>query len=145
MLFLVLAPIHSVAVAIIALVLMDLVTGLWAAFKRKEQITSVKLSKSFSKVVLYLIGIAFCFVMETLLVDGVPLVKALAGVIALREGKSFFENLHVVSGIDFWSEAIKKIQAATAKTIPEEVTEVVHEIPEEKPKKRKSKKKKSKK
>lgn len=146
MLGLVIAPIQSVVLAVFALVMIDMITGIWAAIKFKEPLTSSGFGRTISKLVLYGLGIAFCFGTEQLLLDGIPLVKAFAGLIAMREAKSFFENLNRISGIDFWSVALEKIQAATVKKLPEQDVVVEVDLPNprksqrNKRKKRKNKK-----
>lgn len=143
MFVLVLAPIHSVLVAVGSLILLDMVTGILAARKRGEPITSANLKKTITKAFLYQASVIVAFLMEQLLLDGVPVVKVVAGIIALTEGKSFFENVHAISGVNFWDEAFNRIQAAASKKVPDEVVNM-HEAPivklKKKRKKRKSKK-----
>lgn len=139
MIFLVLAPIHSVLVAVGVLILLDMITGLLAARKRGERITSSNLKNTVTKGFLYQSSVIVAFLMEHFLLDGIPVVKVVAGIIALTEGKSFFENVHAITGINFWDEALARIQSATAKKVPDEIMEV---LPDPKPKKRKTRKKK---
>lgn len=141
MFLLVLAPIHPVLLAVSALIILDMVTGIWAAVKRKEKITSTNLKKTIVKTFLYQCSIIFAWLMETQLLDGVPVLKVVTGIIAVTEGKSFFENVHAITGTDFWSLAIEKIQSAAAKKPPEDiVVEAAPDKPKKKRKKRKSKK-----
>ncbi len=145
MLILVLAPIHSVLIAVGVLIVLDMITGLLAARKRGEKITSANLKKTVTKAFLYQSSVVVAFLMEQLLLDGIPVVKVVAGIIALTEGKSFFENVHAITGTNFWDEALAKIQAATAKKIPEideeEVKSRIETLPKIKSKKRKTRKK----
>ncbi len=143
MLFLVLAPIHSVLLALTVLILADFSTGIWAAKKLKERITSNNMKKTAIKFVVYFGAIIVGFTIENLVPD-VPLVKVISGVLALIEGKSFFENIHKISGIDFWTAALSKIQQATTKEQPPTTVEPTPEEEPEKPKKRKKRKNKKK-
>ncbi len=118
MLLLVLAPVKSIMVAALALVIADLITGLWASKKEGTPITSNALRRSVMKTLTYQSAIIISFILETYLLDGMPVVKVVAGLIGITEGKSFFENIHRITGIDFWSEILNKVQATKAKSIP---------------------------
>ena len=119
MLSFILMPIHSVMIAVTFLVISDLVTGVWASRKRNEKITSSGFKKTVMKILAYQTAVIMAFVMETYLLQGVPLIKVVAGLIAITEGKSLFENIHIITGIDFWKEALKKLQEATIKSLPD--------------------------
>jgi hypothetical protein len=62
--------------------------------------------------VLYLGGILLLHVVERYMVPDVPMVKTLTALIALVEVKSFFENVHSITGIDYWTMILDKIQGA---------------------------------
>lgn len=144
MLLIVLAPIKSVLFSVSALVVADFITGIWAAAKRKERISSNGINKSIMKSLAYMLLIIVSFIMETYLMEGVPVVKVVSGMIALREGKSFFENMHAVTGINLMDGLLVKFQQATAKEIPRMDSPVdtpTEETAPEAPKKKKSAKK----
>lgn len=113
MLALVLMPVREVMIAVGVLVLADLVTGIMASRKEKQPITSTGLKKTVGKTLAYQSAIIVGFVMEHYLLQGVPVVRVVAGLIAITEGKSFFENLKRITGIDVWSEVLKRIQEAS--------------------------------
>jgi hypothetical protein len=138
---LVLLPVRPVMIAAGVLIVLDMITGMLASRKQGERITSSGLKKTVGKMFLYQSSIVVGFLMEHYLLEGIPVVKVIAGIIALTEGKSFFENVHRITGIDFWSEALAKIQSATVKQIPDEVIQLPIEAPKKKSKKRKKKKK----
>lgn len=104
-----LAPIKAVMLATGFLIMADLITGVWAAHKRKEKITSNGLRNTITKMFAYQACIITGFVVESHLLPEIPFVKVIAAMIAITEVKSFFENMHVISGIDFWSELLKKV------------------------------------
>lgn len=118
MLALILLPVRSVMIAVSVLIIADLITGVWAAKKEGERITSNAFGRTITKTLLYQLAIVVSFVLETYLLDGIPVVKVLAGLIGLKEGKSFFENLHRITGIDFWSEMVSKINKKVEKPVP---------------------------
>jgi phage-related holin len=145
MLVLVLLPVRPVMIAVSVLIIADFITGVWASRKLKEPITSSGFKQTVIKTLAYQSAVVIAFVMETYLLEGVPVVKVVAGLIALTEGKSFFENIHRITGVDFWSEALNKLQTATAKALPAP-GEVIETLPEEtlepKPRKKRQYKKK---
>ncbi len=117
MITLLLMPVRSVMIAISVLVIADLVTGLWASAKEKVPITSNAFGRTIGKTFLYQLSIVIAFVLETYLIEGMPVVKAVAGLIGIKEGKSFFENIHRITGIDFWSDILNIIQAKRNKPV----------------------------
>lgn len=91
-----LAPIYSIIFGMLFLVACDLITGVIAAFKKKEKITSSKLSRTISKVLVYLVTIVITHVINDHLLFGpdvVPLESLVTSYIALTELKSILENL----------------------------------------------------
>jgi hypothetical protein len=92
------------------LIMVDFLTGIWASYKRGEAITSHAMKQSVSKSVLYLGGILLLHIVERYMVPDVPMVKTLTALIALVEVKSFFENVHSITGVDYWTMILDKIQ-----------------------------------
>jgi len=81
----------------IGLVVLDTVTGIIAAQKRKEKINSRGFARLLSKIVVYMAAIIGCRGVEIVL--HVPNVTFLAvGAISLTELMSVLENTRVVSG-----------------------------------------------
>ncbi len=120
LLFIVTLPIRPALIAVSVLVLADLITGLWASVKEKKKITSSRLRRTVVKGLAYQSAIVIAFVIETWLLDGVPVVKVITGLIGVTEGKSFFENIHRITGIDFWSELISKLHMPDVKDKPKD-------------------------
>lgn len=81
----------------IGLVLLDTITGMIAAKRRKEKINSKGFARLLSKIVVYMASIVACHGVEAVL--HVPNVTFLAvGAIAFTELMSVLENTRVVSG-----------------------------------------------
>lgn len=118
LLVVVLMPIRPALVAVSVLVVADFITGLWASKKEGKPITSAGLKKTVVKTLAYQSAIVIAFVLETYLLDGMPVIKVVTAMIGLTEGKSFFENMHRITGIDYWSEFLKRLQGDTVKTLP---------------------------
>lgn len=119
-LFLLLLPIRSSLVAVFALVLLDAASGVWAAYKEGKPITSSGFRRTLVKILAYESAILAAFILETYLMDGVPMVKAVSGLIGLTEGKSFFENFKRVTGIDLWSQVLSKLNMQDIKNNSDE-------------------------
>jgi phage-related holin len=116
------APIQTILLASLSLIFADTITGIWASLKEGRKITSHKLRRTILKSCAYMVSIVVAHVIESFMLEGIPVVKTIGGLIAITEGKSIFENLHRVTGIDFWKALIDKLQGSSIK------------LPEDKPK-----------
>lgn len=143
----VIAPIKPTLIAVSVLVFADFITGIWAALKKKERISSNGINKSLMKSFAYMLFIIVAFVIEKYLIDDVPVIKVVSAMITLRESKSFFENMKVITGLDLMDSLLSKMHQSTAKNIPqiEQPSPEVEPPVEDKPKKKKRKKRKKRK
>lgn len=116
LLFVVLLPIRPALIAVSALVIADFITGLWASKKEGKPITSSGLRRTVVKGLAYQSAIIVAFVLETYLLDGLPVIKAVTALIGITEAKSFFENVKRITGIDFWSHILSKLNMPDIKT-----------------------------
>lgn len=114
------APVQAILIASLSLVLIDAVVGVWASVKERKKITSHKLRRTLVKSIAWMVAILVGHVMETYMIDGVPVVKTVAGLIAITEGKSIFENLYRITGVNFWQMILDKLQGSSIKLPPEE-------------------------
>ena len=104
------APIKSIMLAAGALILLDLATGVWAARKRKETITSARLRDTVTKMVVFQVAVISAFLLEKYLFDNsFPVTKIVAGIIGVVEGTSVFENLQTIYGKPVFSEILTKL------------------------------------
>lgn len=107
----ILAPIKAVMLASFALIMIDLITGVWCAVKRKEAVVSSGFRRTISKIVAYELALVAALIMEQYLMSGsIPVIKIVAGLIAVTEGKSVMENLSEITGVDFLKVLVDKIQ-----------------------------------
>lgn len=105
-----LAPIHTVIAAMFVLVFFDAITGIWASLKRSEKFSSARLRNTVSKLTIYMVAIVCGFTAETYMnLDAVPIVKLIAGAIALTEMSSLVENLNSISGKNIFQGLIQKL------------------------------------
>lgn len=104
------APIQAVLATVVVLVLADMVTGVIAAYKDKEPITSAKLRTTVSKLIIYLAAICLGYLVEAyLLVDLLPVSKLIAGTVGMVEFKSLLENLNKINGSDLFKQLVSQL------------------------------------
>lgn len=100
----------NVLATLSALVLFDLVTGLWASRKNKIPITSRRLTHSVNKWVAYIIAIIATFISQKSLEIEFNLFYFVAGYIYGCELVSLFENLAVISSNKVFLKIIEVIR-----------------------------------
>jgi hypothetical protein len=106
----VLAPIKAMMITAGVLIFVDLVTGIWAALKSGEKISSAKLRNTVSKAVIYQIAIISGFICEKYLLDGaLPISKLIAGVIGMVEIKSVLENANKIFDKDIFASIVQQL------------------------------------
>ncbi len=109
---LVLAPIKATLVVTLLLTLVDLITGVLAARKRGEAITSTGFKASVVKLLVYESVVVLSFLVERFLVgDLLPVVKIAGGMVGLTELKSVLENLEELTGMPLLKALIAKLGA----------------------------------
>lgn len=112
----VMAPIKPLLLACGALIVADMITGMFAARKRKESISSAEMRRSVSKMLVYQIAIISAFILEKyLLGDIAPVSRIVSGVIGMVEFKSILENVSTIAGQDILSLVIEKLGSKNAK------------------------------
>ena len=105
----VLAPIHAIMAVAGTLIVADAVTGIWAAKKRGEKITSAALRRTVSKMVIYQLVVITGFLTETFMLEGaLPISKVAASAIALTELLSIVENANQILETDIFDK-VKKL------------------------------------
>lgn len=111
-----LTPIHPVLISVGVLILADAVFGIWAAYKRGEQITSKRMGGTIVKLFVYNGVIVTGYLVQThLLSEIVPVVKICAGYIGMVELKSLLENSSTILGRDLFKEVIDKLGSKSDK------------------------------
>lgn len=112
-----LAPIQAVLVSVGVLIMMDLVTGIAAAYKRGDKISSAIMRRTISKILVYECAVIAAFVLETYLLQGfMPATKIVGGVIGLVEFKSILENSNTIIGGDVFRSILKKLGSENDKS-----------------------------
>lgn len=111
-----LAPLVPAMLATGFLLLVDFITGVWAAYKRGEAITSRRMGHGVTKILLYNLAIITGHVVEMYMITFdnepiIPLSRIIVGFIALVEFKSISENIYRITGVKLWDnirEALKR-------------------------------------
>ena len=108
----VLAPIKAVLIVTFLLVLADLITGVWAAVKTKQSITSAGFRRTLVKMFIYEILVITGFLVETYLTgNSVPISKLITSFIGLTETLSIIENLNIISETNLFATILAKLGA----------------------------------
>lgn len=106
----VLAPIHAVMIVVGVLIFIDLATGLFAALKRKEPISSSAMRRTISKFFVYQIAVVTAFIVETYLLHNIlPATKFVSMVIGMVELTSVLENCNTIYGGNLFKSLIKHL------------------------------------
>lgn len=98
----VLSPLTGIMVSVGCLIAFDFISGIAAAHKRGESITSRKMSMTVSKIIFYNLALFTAVGLQFLIVDVLPITKLIAGVIGMVEAKSIYENIGDILGINMW-------------------------------------------
>ncbi len=115
------APIKGIIFTVGIVILVDLITGIIAAKKRGEKITSAAIRRTVSKILIYQTAILTGFLIETFLTnDLIPITKIVASIIGVVEGKSVFENLNAISDNKLFSDVLKKLGSINDKEPPKD-------------------------
>lgn len=94
-----LAPIQAALLTVFALIVVDLITGILAAWKIGNEITSSKMKKTVVKLFVYELAITMAyFVGLNLTGPTLPVLNIVASVVGVTELKSVLENLDILTG-----------------------------------------------
>jgi len=115
----ILTPAVPIIILTGVLIFSDTATGIWAAVKRKEKITSRALGRTATKIVLYSAVILLTFGFEVFFpaLQYVHMGQIASGYICLVELKSIYENVSDITGLDVWSHLVGKIEKLRSSNI----------------------------
>lgn len=110
------APEAAAIGTVLVLIGADLVTGLLAARKSGQPITSAGLRRTITKVFIYEAALMAAYLAQKYLMeDALPLAKIVSSFIGLTEFKSISENLNILSGNSLLSSLIDKLGSVNEK------------------------------
>lgn len=106
----VLAPAQGMIVTCLALICIDLITGVLAAHKLKQPITSAGLRRTVAKLLVYESAIILAFLTQKyLLLDSIPASNIAAGFVGIAELTSCLENINVLGGNNLLKAILDKL------------------------------------
>jgi phage-related holin len=100
MVFTILTPIYPVMITILILIIIDFISGVYAALRKHERISSKKIGNTVAKIILLNLGVLSSYLVETYIVPEIPFVKVTAGFVALIELTSILENINKATGVN---------------------------------------------
>ena len=101
-----LLPIYNIMAAIVALIILDFISGVSAAIAVKDKFQASKIKKTVAKFIFYNVAVMSAFVVEKFLAPELPLIKIVGAFIGMTEFFSILRNLKKILGLDF-TKAIK--------------------------------------
>jgi phage-related holin len=104
------APIASVMLTVAFLIIVDFITGTYAAIRKKTPITSEQIGNTISKFFIYNLVVLSAFLLEKYIVKEIPFQRIIAGFIAIAEIKSIMENFYSIYGINPFKALINLIR-----------------------------------
>jgi hypothetical protein len=120
----VLAPIKAVLVTVGILIIADAVTGMYAAKKRGEKISSAAMRRTLSKMMVYQGVVILGYLLEANLMDHLmPVAKIVASAIGMVEFKSILENANSIVGTNIFKAVISKLGSDNDQAAKEEKTD----------------------
>ncbi len=118
-----LSPVNGVMVTMVFLIVVDFITGSYAAIKNHIPIRSSRIGHTISKFFIYNLVILAAFFLEKHIVDEVPFLKIIAGFIAITEIKSVLENFNKIYGVNPFKALVNLIKMTPLKDTIETLTE----------------------
>jgi phage-related holin len=101
-------PAFPLMLAIGFFLIMDFITGIIAAKKRGEAITSKKMRPTITKGIGYMIAILVAHVFQQNFLKDIEVLKIVSGLIAFIEVKSLDENFRDITGKSLFKQFLKK-------------------------------------
>ena len=96
----IIAPVQAVMLTVGFLIFVDTLTGIMAAKKRGENLSSSGFRRVVNKMLTYQLAVLSGFFVETYIGVGFPITKAVAGAIAISELSSVMENVQAITGVN---------------------------------------------
>jgi len=110
-----LMPIQPFLILVVALLFSDLFTGVAAARKRKEKVSSKGLRRTVEKMLIYFVAILCSEGMKLVFLGSIPFTYFVALAIAAAEFKSVLENVEVVTGLTGLKEIAMRLLSKAKK------------------------------
>jgi len=112
------SPVKEIVHVLLIFILIDFISGVWAARKRKETLESRKFRKTLTKFLWYTIALILSFMMEkTFNLSWSNLSGIIGGFICFIELKSIFENITHITGEPVFMKILGLIRKRGSQTI----------------------------
>jgi len=106
------APAKGMILASLALIVLDLITGLIAAKKQQIPITSGGIRRTVTKLFVYESAILIGFIAQHyLMADSVPVASIISGFIGMTETLSCLENINIIGGSNLLKALLDKLNS----------------------------------
>lgn len=104
------APAQELLIATGVLVIADMVTGILAARKLGQPITSAGLRRTVSKMLVYQLAVGSAFLVQHYMAgDAVPISNIVSSAIGLTELKSIIENVDKIRGSSILKDLLSRL------------------------------------
>lgn len=105
-----LIPTYELIGVILLLLIIDFITGIWAAIKKGEKITAKKMGLTIDRMIVYMLGIIAAYgIQHGIAQDAIKVMMIFTTLIGVREFKSIVENIEVITGARIWSYIVSQI------------------------------------
>lgn len=103
-------PVRWYIIFMICAVSADTITGIMAAVRQRQLITSKGIWRTLEKIALAFVVILASYGFELIFVPDLPMTKGVAMIIAAAELKSIFENYYRITGVDLGTTIISMVK-----------------------------------
>lgn len=102
-------PIKDFVGIVLFFTIVDFITGIWASRVKKIKIQSRNMGRTVTKITVYMTAMITSNYFELVFSPPVSLTYYVAGVVALTELKSFFENLTAISNVNILEKVMELV------------------------------------
>lgn len=103
------APIHATLGIVLLLISIDFITGIIAAKRRGEPLTSTGIKRTVLKIFIFEIALMLGFIAEKFIPGSLPFTNLVGGFISLTEMTSIVENMNELSGNSLLQALVNKL------------------------------------
>lgn len=118
-----LSPLNGVLTTMVLLIIVDFITGSYAAMKNFVPLRSIKFGHTISKFFIYNLVIISAYFLEKHIVNEVPFLKIIAGFIAITETKSILENFNKIYGVNPFKALVNFFKQSGLRETIEQISE----------------------
>jgi len=111
-------PVRWYILFMICSISVDTITGIIAALKVKERITSKGIWRTIEKIGLASVVILTSYGFERVFLPDIPMTKGVSMIIAFAEMTSIFENYYKITGVDIGTTILSLIKQRVFPTVP---------------------------